>query len=258
MAGLELVVVAAVGAGIAVVAKMSDGRKRTASDGKGRVPGAGSLLVKAYNSSGATPVASTRLSEAGAELAGRGTGRAVRAIRRASKAANQRMAANHTVRRGRWEARWAERQTRRPAETVLDRWRATRGQVGERHLGRRAVARARLTLGLPAQPATPAAGPQPTPNPRPEQAAPAPPSPPARPTPSSRTTPSGGTTMTATTDAPQTAPEGAVAPLDWQVMIDRVRNFVPESDSHLLEFMKAEAAGMVAYAEASKMRARRV
>jgi hypothetical protein len=33
-------------------------------------------------------------------------------------------------------------------------------------------------------------------------------------------------------------------------MIDRVQNYNPENDTHLLEFMKAEAAGMVAYAEA--------
>lgn len=247
MTGPELVIVAAIGGGIAVVTKMSNRRKSTPNDGKGRVPKAGSLLVKAYSSSGATPLNSTTLSEAAAELAGRGAGRGLRAIRRASTAANQRMAANHTVRRARWEGRWKQRAAHRPAGSVIDKWRAVGDQAKSHPRVRHSVDRIRHRFRR--RPPAPTAPDQPTaPAPRPQQAAPAAAA--AQPARSPRTTPSGGPTMTATTDAPQTAAEDAVAPLDWQVMIDRIRNYNPESDADLLEFMKAEAAGMVAYAEA--------
>ena len=57
--------------------------------------------------------------------------------------------------------------------------------------------------------------------------------------------------MTTTDNAP---PQSTLAapeiPLDWALLVDRVRSFAPEDDSALIEFIRGEAAGFVAYAEA--------
>lgn len=53
--------------------------------------------------------------------------------------------------------------------------------------------------------------------------------------------------MTADTEL---APAADVSPpSDWAVMIDRVSNFQPEGDIALVEFMRGEAAAVIAYAE---------
>ncbi len=57
---------------------------------------------------------------------------------------------------------------------------------------------------------------------------------------------------TPTVPAEQTASDGpALAlPPDWVTLIARVRDFEPEHDVALINFMKDEAAGVVGYAEA--------
>jgi hypothetical protein len=51
---------------------------------------------------------------------------------------------------------------------------------------------------------------------------------------------------------PDMAPDATrpAAPPDWAALIDRVREFQPDNDVELIEWMKAEASGVVGYAEA--------
>jgi hypothetical protein len=50
--------------------------------------------------------------------------------------------------------------------------------------------------------------------------------------------------------SPEVDAASTAAPPDWAALIARVKDFQPENDVDLMDFMKAEAAGIVAYAEA--------
>ncbi|OPG10577.1 hypothetical protein [Microbispora sp. GKU 823] len=123
MTGGELVVIAtASGLVYAAVkrANRNDPLRATRGGGRaarGRGPGGvrrparGSLLVRFYNATGASPVKADTASEAVAELAGRRTGRAARALHE-------------------WSGRrWAERTARRPEQSARDKWRSLGGQA---------------------------------------------------------------------------------------------------------------------------------
>lgn len=48
---------------------------------------------------------------------------------------------------------------------------------------------------------------------------------------------------------PQVDAAGSAAPADWAALIARITDFQPENDVELIDFMKGEGAGIVAYAE---------
>ncbi|MBP2704365.1 hypothetical protein JOL79_11130 [Microbispora sp. RL4-1S] len=196
--------------------------------GGGRRPSRGSLLVRFYNATGAPPVKADTASEAAAELAGRQTGRAARALHG-------------------WSGRrWAERTSRRPEQSARDKWRTVGGQARTwaRERGERARARwngrPRREEPTPSANGTPPAEPPAKPAPRSS------PSPrPAEPD------PKGTFPMSETPTAETGAESGdaAAPPLDWAVVIGRVANFVPEDDAALISFMSGETAGVLSYAE---------
>ncbi|MGI5155851.1 hypothetical protein [Microbispora sp. CA-102843] len=248
MTGGELVVIAtASGLVYAAVAhvkqrdplRASRGRAgRGRGPGGGRRPARGSLLVKFYNSTGAPPVKAATASEAAAELAGRQTGRAARALHE-------------------WSGRrWTERASRRPEQSARDKWRTVGGQArtwakarGE-HAGTRWKARLRRDKTAPAAaPETPKPASRPAPAPSPKPAPSSAPAPRA-----TAPAPKGTPTMseTSTAEAAAAAESGGVAapPLDWAVVVSRVANFVPEDDAALVAFMSGETTAVLAYAEA--------
>lgn len=232
---LELVVVVGAGGAIFAAVKHTDQRK-TGRTGKGRRIPRQSKLVKIYNSTGAKPVTSSDAAGATAELTGRAIGatarrtsRRWRAIRTAASRGRDRLA-------DRTAPRWEQRRTTR-TEPFIDRLRAV--QAVRRERGWRGL-RPSLSRRPPEPPPAPAAPPAPP-------SAPTAPHPPARhlravPSPAPK-----GTTVTTTSDL--MAPAAIAAPADWAAVIDRTANFEPEDDVALIEWMKAEAVGVVGYAE---------
>lgn len=179
-----------------------------------------SLLVTAWNSSGASPVKSADLGGGAAELVGRATGKVAR--RSATRWSRRWKAVTSAAERSRSrrERRWQEhgcpplmvRRTREPEPATVEPI-------------------AVVSPPRPGRPSTP--GPDP---PKRHLAAVPDPNP-------------AGERMTATDTAASTlaAPD---LPPDWALMIERVRNLNPEDDSALLAFMRGEALAVVAYAEA--------
>jgi hypothetical protein len=184
----------------------------------GRIPRR-SWLVKAWNSSGAGKIDSDDLHGASAELTGRTLGAAGR----------------------RGKRRWTV------IKTAAERSRARREKAWETS-ERPLVMIRRKPKPAPPQaddkPSQPEASPSPKSAPGPE-----PPKRHLKPVPD-LPRPSGDA-VTATQDTPaETTVAAPGMPPDWALMIDRVRNFSPEDDAALLAFIRTEAAGFVAYAEA--------
>ncbi|WP_031171582.1 hypothetical protein [Streptosporangium roseum] len=234
MTGLELVVVVAAGGAIFAAVKHTDQRK-TGRIGKGRRIPRQSKLVKIYNSTGAKPVTSPDAAGAAAELTGRAIGGAARTGSRRWKAVRTAASRGRDRLADRTAPRWERRRTTRP-EPLAERLRAVQ-----------AVRRERGWRGL--WPSLSRRPPEP-PAPPPAPAAPHPPERPAPPGRHLRAVPSPapkGTTVTTTSDL--MAPAAIAAPADWAALIDRIASFEPEDDVALIEWMKAEAVGVVGYAE---------
>ncbi len=259
MTGLEAAVVVAVGVGVAAVSRKSGRRsaKATRSGGRtGRMPRKSRLVVM-YNSTGARPVEADDAGTAAAEIAGRVLGSTARRSGRrwrAVKAACSR-AGKWTARRSR--SRWENRQARRPEQTTVDKWReawANRPRRGGstparvRVSLRQVLVLLRLTKPAPAAGQAPADKVVPASDPIP---GPDPPRPRPRPVYDPPHTP-GDPAMTAPADivTDATAPVEVALPPHWAHLVATVADFDPESDAALMEWMKGEAAGVVAYAQA--------
>ncbi len=244
MTGLEAAVVIAAGGLVYAAARTAEAQRspvKASSRGRraGRIPERSRLVIK-Y--SGTKPGDAPRKHSARRPTR---RSRSVVAISTACKRAG-------TWSTRRTATRWDRRRADRPAETVLDKWRTVRATATKetpfqawlkatlQQLGKR------LSLLSPqvAKPAPRGTPPEPPPREDPEPAAV------PRPRDEPRT-PAGGPEMTTPT-VPDMAPDATrpAAPPDWAALIDRVREFQPDNDVELIEWMKAEASGVVAYAEA--------
>lgn len=264
MTGLEAAVIVAVGVATAAAVRRRDGAsiRASRSGGRtGRMPKRSRLVVM-YNNTGAKPVESDDAGSAAAELFGRvlgGTARrghrtggrarkaVVKACKRTGKSWHQRSG-----------ERWEQRRSARPAETFVDKWKrlhASRPRLKERRRASGVLRRLARLLGVVDSPADTAAPRDAPPEPRPDPAPPPPDAPRSAPVPKpSPVEPLGDPKMTAPTMPTSPAEAGAApaavaAPTDWAALIARVSDFTPENDVDLIEWMKGEAAGVVAYAE---------
>ncbi len=211
-----------------------------------------SRLVAMYNNTGAKPVDADDAGTAAAELAGRVIGSGARGSSRSAKAIKE--AAARAGRRSaeRSRARWDQRSSHRPAETVIDKWRTLRPSrrrapfEDRPRWGRAKSALRRLGEWLGtvapqvADPPPRDIPPEPPPRDRPRSFERTRPRPELRPDP-------GEPKMTA---MPETEALRTAAPPDWAALIERVKDFQPENDVALIDWMKAEASGVIAYAEA--------
>lgn len=241
--------------GVVYAATRRGERKRDIKAGRGGRAGGiprKSRLVVMYNNTGAKPVEADDAGTAAAELGGRVIGASGRGSARSAKAIK-----NAARRAGKWSAgqsrtRWEHRRGSRPAETVVDKWKTMRAsRVRERAPFR---ARAKATLRRLAE-LLGVTDPQVAePPPRDVPPEPPPPRDPPKPTERARPRPEpqippGEPKMTAPA-SPEVDATSAAAPPDWAALIERVRDFQPENDVDLINFMKGEGTGIVAYAEA--------
>ncbi|GGK60996.1 hypothetical protein Sme01_02590 [Sphaerisporangium melleum] len=262
MTGLEAAVVVAVGLGVAAVSRKSGRRsaKATRSGGRtGRVPRKSRLVVM-YNSTGARPVEADDAGTAAAEIAGRVLGSTARRSSRRWRAVK-----TACSRAGKWaarrsRARWEHRQAGRTEQTIVDKWReawANRPRRGGatparvRVSLRQVLVLLRLTKPAPAAEQAPADRVRPVSDPIPGPDPPDTPRPRPRPVYDPPNT-SGEPAMTAPADTvTDAAPPVEVAlPPHWATLVAAVADFDPENDAALMEWMKGEAAGVVAYAQA--------
>lgn len=258
MTGLETAVLIAAG-GVLYAAVRHGERgpaiKATRRGGRaGRIPRK-SRLVTLYNNTGARPVDADDAGTAAAELAGRVLGstgrrssRGWKAVKTACKRAGKRTAA-------RSGDRWARRQAARPEQTFADKWRTLRANRPHREAQLRRRIRAslrrlgeRLRFVKPAPRRVPIWVDVPT-DPVPDSDPPKDPLPRRRPFHDQPGTHPGEPKMTVPT-SPNPPADQLALPTDWAALVARVPDFEPESDVALVEWMKAEAAGVVAYAEA--------
>ncbi|MDH2424712.1 hypothetical protein [Sphaerisporangium sp. TRM90804] len=236
---MEVVAMLAAGGVVYAVTRHTEKGKRIRAtrSGKraGRLPRKSRLVVM-YNNTGAKKLESDDAATAAAELAGRVIGRGSSRAWRAARTTSER--------------RWAQRETVRPAETVLDKWRTVH------HSRPRRTRPRRRKLSDWFKPAKDESAPPPQETPPPDQprepvpprerprAIPDPDPAPQRPIPKFAGDPE------MSTPAFPDAPPLVAAPPDWAALIARVTDFEPENDTALMRWMASEAAGVVAYAEA--------
>lgn len=257
MTGLEAAVIVAVGGLVYAARRRSDPAriKANRSGGRtGKVP-TRSRLVVMYNNTGAKPVEADDAGTAAAELAGRVIGSGARRSSRSARAVK-----NAAERAGKWSAqrsreRWDHRRDSRPAETVVDKWKTLRSSRTRKSAPFRTRANTTLRrlgelLGLVnpqvADPPPRDIPPEPPPRDRPRPTE----RPTERPRPNPEPRPTSGDPQMTVPTIPEVNTAGPAAPADWAALIARIADFQPENDVELIDWMKAEAVGVVAYAEA--------